>query len=244
MVAGALSPLTAPPTLSGPPAYTWRGGAIALVVSILMLLALGVLVLLLTPSLSTFAVLSWLFALLLVVTFFHGMQAIHPYETGLVFVLGKFQGAVAPGFRIVNPLAHVIRVDLRTQERPLTKYEGRTSDGIRALLGGKLYFKVADPVAAIIKVQEYRLATAALVASRLEEELKRTPIREVVKDRGRLGERVRDLARPEARKWGVQVESVDLGDLEVLGPERVPGIEKVPTELLEGAGPPLPSEAG
>lgn len=154
-----------------------------------------------------FIVVSLAFAVILVILLWRSITTIAPDEVGVVLLLGSYKGLARPGFNVVSPLAHVLRVKMSTRTVPLGTWTVPLAAG-GVTLTGSLSFRVTDA------------ARATFQAARLEDEL-------VAQTRGAVATSLGAASAPltgapaveltaagraqldaAAAKFGVQVESV------------------------------------
>ena len=86
-------------------------------------------------------------------------KVIPEYERGVVFTLGKFSGIRNPGLTLIFPIIQrLIRVDMRLATAKVSRQVVMTKDNIPMLVNAVVYFKVIDPEAVIIKIEDYIFA--------------------------------------------------------------------------------------
>lgn len=88
-----------------------------------------------------------------------GIKVIPEYERGVVFTFGKFSGVRKPGLTMLFPIVQIMRrVDMRLATAEVPRQEVMTKDNIPMLVNAVIYFKVIDPEAVIIKIEDYATA--------------------------------------------------------------------------------------
>lgn len=221
------------------PAYRARGTLYALVLGTVVLGVLSIFSLT-VPGALVVGIFAAFLALILLLMIFRGSYAIPPFQVGLVTMLGSPKGKIGPGFNWVNPLAVVVRVDLRTQVSELPKTEYLTKDHVRVALGGSLYWKVVDPAVAIFRVQSHEGAIKIFAQTALKELVRKSSLESVAYSRETLNDQLKGTMAEATTKWGVRVEGVDLKDIEVLGKMEIPGIERIGGVPLASSEPASP----
>src|SRR5579859_1109004 len=91
--------------------------------------------------------------LLLIAT--RGIWTIQPYQQGIVTLLGSYKRMINPGFHWINPIARVLKIDLRTQVLEIPRQEVITKDNSPTNVDAIIYIKVVDAPKAIFQVQDY-----------------------------------------------------------------------------------------
>ena len=91
------------------------------------------------------------------------IKVVREYERGILFRLGRLIGPKGPGLFFIIPLFDKIRViDLRTVTYDARMIKVITKDNIRADVDSFVYYRVVDPVKAVMEVEDYVLATQNL----------------------------------------------------------------------------------
>ena len=90
---------------------------------------------------------------LAVVVLPQSIRILREYERGVIFRLGKLQGAKGPGLILLIPVVdRMVRMDLRVVTIDVPKQEIMTRDNVPATVDAVVYFRVVDPNAAVVKV--------------------------------------------------------------------------------------------
>src|SRR5947207_7897707 len=110
-------------------------------------------------------VLSVIGAIVLLLLFF-ALSAIpvgQQYERGVIFVLGRLIGAKGPGLFLVPPfISRMSKVDLRIVTLTVPPQEVITRDNVTIKVTAVVYFKVIDPIAAVVNVVNFNQATTQI----------------------------------------------------------------------------------
>src|SRR6266568_267069 len=89
------------------------------------------------------------------------VRILREYERGVIFRLGKLQGAKGPGLIFLWPVIDkMVRMDLRVVTIDVPKQEIMTRDNVPATVDAVVYFRVVDPNAAVVKVENFGKATS------------------------------------------------------------------------------------
>ncbi len=106
--------------------------------------------------LSTFGVV----IVILVALAASAIKIVQEYERGVIFRLGRLVGAKGPGLFLIIPIVdRMVKVDLRTVTMDVPSQEVITRDNVTIKVNAVVYFRVIDPSAAIVRVEDYRRAT-------------------------------------------------------------------------------------
>src|SRR5512139_3480877 len=91
------------------------------------------------------------------------IKVIPEYERGVVFRLGKLRPLYGAGLHLVVPgIQQLQRVDLRVVTLTIPPQEVITKDNVPARVNAVVLFNVVDPEAAVMKVENYAVATSQI----------------------------------------------------------------------------------
>ena len=176
-------------------------------------------------------------AALLVILFFfiiiiliRMVYTIQPYQQGIVTMLGSFKRVINPGFHMISPIAHVTKLDLRTQVLEVPRQEVITKDNSPTNVDAIIYIKVVDTPKAIYQVQDYHVATVALAQTTLRSVIGDMELDEVLYNRERINTRLRDILDEATDRWGVRVEAVEIKEVDPVGPVKAAMEEQTSAE--------------
>jgi regulator of protease activity HflC (stomatin/prohibitin superfamily) len=96
------------------------------------------------------------------------IRILREYERGVIFRLGKLLGAKGPGLILLIPVVdRMVKMDLRVVTIDVAKQEIMTRDNVPATVDAVVYFRVVDPIAAVIKVENFWKATSLIAQTTL-----------------------------------------------------------------------------
>ena len=117
------------------------------------------------------------------------------YERGVIFRLGKLTRAKGPGLIFLVPFGveRMKRMDLRIVALDIAPQDTITKDNVSVRVNAVVYFRVADPTKAVIKIQDYRFATSQLAQTTLRSVIGQSELDELLAERERINEIVRTI---------------------------------------------------
>ncbi len=158
-------------------------------------------------------------ALVIVAILMTGFWIIQPYEQGLLMVLGSFKRKLNPGLNFVPPLISAVeKLDLRTQTLDVPRQEVITKDNSPTNVDAIIYIKVIEPDKAFFEVQHYKNATIYLAQTTLRSVIGEMELDEILSNRERINNQLRDILDEATDAWGVKVESVEIREVDPSGP--------------------------
>lgn len=144
------------------------------------------------------------------------VKIIIEYDRGLLFILGRFRGVLSPGFNIIFPgVEQIIRVSLRVQVADAPQQEIITKDNIPLNINAVAYYKVKDPMAAVLNVENYKLATFQIAQTTIRSVVGQHEMDEILSQRDKINEILRRTIDKDTDAWGIEIELVELKDVEL-----------------------------
>jgi len=144
-----------------------------------------------------------------------GLRVVRQYERGVVFRLGRVQPKVRQAglARIVPVLDRLRRVNMQIVTMPVPAQEGITRDNVTVRVDAVVYFRVENPVTAIVSVQDYKFAVGQVAQTSLRSIIGKSELDDLLSNRERLNEGLELLIDSPALSWGVHIERVEIKDV-------------------------------
>src|SRR4051812_30673217 len=147
---------------------------------------------------------------------FASLKVVKEYERGVVFRLGRVVGARGPGLIVLVPLIErMTKVNLQTITLDLEPQDVITKDNVTISVNAVLYFKVVDPVNAVVAIQDYFFATNRIAEGTLRATLGQHELDELLAHRDRLNEQLQVQIDELTESWGIKVVSVEVKDVDL-----------------------------
>ena len=144
------------------------------------------------------------------------IRIVPEYERGVIFRLGRVIGAKGPGLFFLIPLVdRMVKVDLRTVTLDVPAQEAITGDNVTVKVNAVVYFRVLDPVDAIVQVEDYRRATWQIAQTSLRNVIGQSHLDQLLQDREEINERLQHIIDEATEPWGIKVSIVEVKDLEL-----------------------------
>jgi len=157
--------------------------------------------------------LSPIIILVLVVFFlFSAVKILNEYERGVIFRLGRaLPEPKGPGVIILIPLIDQLRkVNLQIVTYDVPTQDVITQDNVSVKVNAVVYFKVMDPVKAVIEVQDYFQATALLAQTTLRSVCGQSELDELLSAREKINLKLAEILDQHTDPWGVKVTLVEV----------------------------------
>jgi regulator of protease activity HflC (stomatin/prohibitin superfamily) len=142
------------------------------------------------------------------------VRILREYERAVVFRLGRLLGAKGPGIVFLIPaLDRMVRVDLRTVTFDVPPQDLITRDNVPARVNAVSYYRVIDPIRAIVEVERYHSATSQIAQTTLRSVLGRADLDMLLSERDRLNEALQQIIDEQTDPWGIKVSTVEIKDV-------------------------------
>jgi regulator of protease activity HflC (stomatin/prohibitin superfamily) len=142
------------------------------------------------------------------------LKIVKQYERGVLFTLGKYSGKMDPGLRLVFPVIQAWeRVDLRVKAVDVPDQECITKDNVSVKVNAVIYYKVSDAAKAIIEVENFYYAISQLAQTTMRNVVGEVSLDDLLGERDKISERIREIVDKLTDPWGIKVDSVDLKDV-------------------------------
>jgi regulator of protease activity HflC (stomatin/prohibitin superfamily) len=145
-----------------------------------------------------------------------GFKIIRQYERGVVFRWGRaLPGIREPGLTWVNPFTDRLRkVNMQITVAAVPGQETITRDNVTMRVDAVIYYRVVDPVKAIVNVQNYPFAVAQVAQTSLRAVTGRSDMDRLLSEREKVNAELKDVIdEPTEQPWGIRVERVEVKDV-------------------------------
>jgi SPFH domain, Band 7 family protein len=150
-------------------------------------------------------------AILVVIFLAASLRIVPEYERAVIFRLGRVIGAKGPGLFILIPIIDkMVKVDLRTVTLDVPTQDIITKDNVSVSVDAVVYFRVVDPVRAIVEVENYLYATSQIAQTTLRSVCGAVELDELLSEREKLNLQLQEIIDRQTDPWGVKVVAVEL----------------------------------
>ncbi|MGD0662107.1 MAG: SPFH domain-containing protein [Syntrophorhabdales bacterium] len=160
----------------------------------------------------------YLFILAVVVIFLAmAIKILREYERGVIFRLGRVLGRPkGPGLIILIPIIdRMVRVSLRTVVLEVPAQDVVTRDNVSIKVNAVVYFRVIDPMKAIIDVENFLYATSQLSQTTLRSVLGQAELDDLLSHREKINERLQEILDKHTEPWGIKVSNVEVKNVDL-----------------------------
>jgi regulator of protease activity HflC (stomatin/prohibitin superfamily) len=166
----------------------------------------------------TGAIVAVVVVVIIVLLFFAlSVRVAREYERGVVFRLGRLlTPPKGPGLFFLIPIIDkMVRVDLRTVTLNVPPQEVITKDNVPVRVNAVAYFRIIEPTAAIVQVENFMVATSQIAQTTLRNVLGQHQLDELLSERDKINTILQQIIDEATSPWGVKVSIVEVKDVEI-----------------------------
>jgi len=142
------------------------------------------------------------------------VRILREYERGVIFRLGKLLGSKGPGLVFLIPFVdRMVKVDIRVVTSDVPKQEMMTRDNVPVTVDAVVYFRVLDPEAAIVKVENYLKASSLIAQTTLRSVIGQAELDELLSQREKINQQLQEIIDRQTDPWGIKVTAVEVKDV-------------------------------
>ena len=157
-------------------------------------------------------------AILVLVIFFlsAALRILNEYERGVIFRLGRVIDAKGPGLIILIPIVDkIVKVSLRLVAMDVDPQDVITRDNVSVKVNAVIYFRVIDPIKAIIEVENYTYAMSQLAQTTLRSVCGQAELDELLSEREKINTELQEILDTHTDPWGIKVATVELKHIDL-----------------------------
>src|SRR5580692_12579159 len=152
--------------------------------------------------------------IVLIIILPQAVRILREYERGVIFRLGKLQGAKGPGLIFLIPfIDKMVKMDLRVVTIDVSKQEVMTKDNVPATVDAVVYFRVINPTDAVIKVENFWKATSLIAQTTLRSVLGQASLDDLLSQRDSINVKLQEIIDRQTEPWGIKVTAVEVKDV-------------------------------
>jgi regulator of protease activity HflC (stomatin/prohibitin superfamily) len=145
------------------------------------------------------------------------VRIMREYERGIMFRLGRLLDPPrGPGVVFKIPFVdQLVKVDLRTITLNIPPQEVITKDNVPVRVNAVAYFRIVDPNAAIVQVENFMVATSQIAQTTLRAVLGQHVLDELLSEREKINAILQEIIDSSTGPWGIKVSIVEVKDVEI-----------------------------
>jgi regulator of protease activity HflC (stomatin/prohibitin superfamily) len=154
-----------------------------------------------------------LFFLIIVV---NAIKILREYERAVIFRLGRLIAAKGPGLILLWPgIDRMVKVSLRTVVMDVPPQDVITRDNVTLKVSAVVYFRVIEPVKAIVEVENFLFATSQLSQTTLRSILGQMQLDDLLSEREKINQELQTIIDRSTEPWGIKISMVELKHIDL-----------------------------
>jgi regulator of protease activity HflC (stomatin/prohibitin superfamily) len=150
--------------------------------------------------------------IIILIWLFNSLNVLREYERGVIFRIGRLIAEPkGPGLIwVIWPIDRIVRVSLRTITMDVPTQDVITKDNVSVKVNAVVYFRVVDPLRAIVEVENFLYATSQLAQTTLRSVLGEVGLDDLLSQREKLNQRLQEILDQHTDPWGIKVALVEI----------------------------------
>ena len=143
---------------------------------------------------------------------FNSVKVVQEYERAIIFRLGRVMPQPkGPGiFFILWPIDRMIKLDLRTITLDVPPQDIITKDNVSVKVNAVVYYRVMDPIKAVIEIENYRFGTSQISQTTLRSVIGQVELDDLLSNRDKLNSALQEIIDKHTDPWGIKVSAVEI----------------------------------
>jgi regulator of protease activity HflC (stomatin/prohibitin superfamily) len=143
------------------------------------------------------------------------LRLVQQYQRGVVLRFGRLLPEPRePGLRAIVPFAdRMTKVSLQTVVLDIPAQSAITRDNVSIGVDAVVYFRVEDPVKAVINVENYLQATSQVARTSLRSVIGRAELDTLLSDREQINGELKAVLDSPTEDWGISIDRVEVKDI-------------------------------
>ena len=140
------------------------------------------------------------------------INVLNEYERAVTFWLGRVgEKPKGPGLVFIFwPFERMVKISLRTVVHDVPSQDVITRDNVSVKVNAVVYFRVVDPIKAVIEVENFLFATSQIAQTTLRSVLGQAELDELLSEREQLNEKLQSIIDSQTDPWGIKVSAVEV----------------------------------
>jgi regulator of protease activity HflC (stomatin/prohibitin superfamily) len=144
------------------------------------------------------------------------IRIVREYQRVVVFRVGRLRGQRGPGLVLVIPLIDRVRwTNLQVDTADIPAQDLITKDNVTIRVEAAVFYRVVDPVKAVVAIADYRHAISRIAQTTLRATLGRHELDDLLANQRAINEQLKRIIDEATEPWGVQVVGVETKDVDL-----------------------------
>lgn len=144
------------------------------------------------------------------------LRILNEYERGVIFRLGRVIQAKGPGLIILIPVIDkMVKVSMRLVAMDVDPQDVISRDNVSVKVNAVIYFRVIEPIKAVVEVEDYMYAISQLAQTTLRSVCGQAELDELLSAREKINSHLQEILDTHTDPWGIKVANVELKHIDL-----------------------------
>lgn len=144
------------------------------------------------------------------------LRILNEYERGVIFRLGRVIRAKGPGLIILIPVIDkMVKVSMRLVAMDVDPQDVISRDNVSVKVNAVIYFRVIEPIKAVVEVEDYTYAMSQLAQTTLRSVCGQAELDELLSAREKINSQLQEILDTHTDPWGIKVATVELKHIDL-----------------------------
>jgi regulator of protease activity HflC (stomatin/prohibitin superfamily) len=144
------------------------------------------------------------------------LRILNEYERGVIFRLGRVIKAKGPGLIILIPLVDkMVKVSMRLVAMDVDPQDVISRDNVSVKVNAVIYFRVIEPIKAVVEVEDYSYAISQLAQTTLRSVCGQAELDDLLSAREKINAHLQEILDTHTDPWGIKVANVELKHIDL-----------------------------
>jgi len=144
------------------------------------------------------------------------LRILNEYERGVIFRLGRVIKAKGPGLIILIPVIDkMVKVSMRLVAMDVDPQDVISRDNVSVKVNAVIYFRVIEPIKAVVEVENYTYAMSQLAQTTLRSVCGQAELDELLSAREKINSQLQEILDTHTDPWGIKVATVELKHIDL-----------------------------
>jgi regulator of protease activity HflC (stomatin/prohibitin superfamily) len=144
------------------------------------------------------------------------LRILNEYERGVIFRLGRVIKAKGPGLIILIPVIDkMVKVSMRLVAMDVDPQDVISRDNVSVKVNAVIYFRVIEPIKAVVEVEDYTYAMSQLAQTTLRSVCGQAELDELLSAREKINSQLQEILDTQTDPWGIKVATVELKHIDL-----------------------------
>ena len=166
-------------------------------------------------AISLGAIIGIVFLLVIVIILLAmSLRVVAEWQRAVVLRLGRVLGVKGPGLIFLIPFVdRPLLIDLRVVTVDVPPQTIVTKDNVTVTIDAVVYYKVVDPLKAVVSVSDYQVAVLNISQTSLRDIIGQMELDEILSKREDINRRLQSILDEVTEGWGIKVTNVTVRDI-------------------------------